>query len=199
MTEPAAPSSRSLPPLTREQILTWPNLFTLVRMLCIPVFVLLLFVRENRAAAAWLLGILASTDWVDGYLARRLDQRSEFGALFDPTVDRLLFLVAVPSVLIDGSIPAWIAAAVLVREILVAVGALYLGARNVEPFDVTWEGKTGTFLLFFAVPAFLGANSTLSYAPVLEVLAWVAAVPGLAYSYYAAFGQYLPQARASLG
>lgn len=199
MTGPTPARSGSLPPLTRDQLLTWPNLFTLVRLLCIPIFVWLLFGRENRAAAAWLLGILASTDWVDGYLARRLDQRSEFGALFDPTVDRLLFLVAVPSVLIDGSIPGWVAWAVLVREVLVAAGALYLGARNVEPFAVTWEGKTGTFLLFFAVPAFLGANSTLSYAPVLEVLAWVATVPGLAYSYYAAFGQYLPQARASLG
>jgi cardiolipin synthase len=170
-----------------------------VRLLSIPVFVWLLFTRENRAAAAWILGILGSTDWVDGYLARKLDQRSEFGALFDPTVDRLLFLVAVPSVLIDGSIPWWVAVAVLAREILVALGALILMSRKVEPFEVTWEGKTGTFLLFFAVPAFLGANSTLSYAPVLEVLAWMAVVPGLGYSYYAAFGQYLPQARVSVG
>ncbi len=189
----------SLPPMTRDQVLTWPNLFTFIRLLCIPLFVWLLFGRENRAAAAWMLGVLASTDWVDGYLARRLDQRTEFGALFDPTVDRLLFLVAVPSVVIDGSIPLWIAIVVLAREVIVALGALYLGARNVDPFDVTWEGKTGTFLLFFAVPAFLGANSTLSYASVLELLAWVAVLPGLAYSYYAAFGQYLPQARASLG
>ncbi len=195
MTEPR----RSLPPLTRSQILTWPNLFTFVRMLCIPLFVWLLFGRENRAAAAWLLGALGSTDWVDGYLARRLDQRTEFGALFDPTIDRLLFLVAVPSIMIDGSMPLWVGAAILVREVLVALGALYLGYRGVEPFAVTWEGKTGTFLLFIAVPMFLGANSTLSYAPVLDVLAWIFAVPGLGYAYWAAFGQYLPQARASLG
>ncbi|NNE96786.1 MAG: CDP-alcohol phosphatidyltransferase family protein [Acidimicrobiales bacterium] len=193
-----APRSGSLPPLTRTEVLTWPNLFTFVRLLCIPLFVWLLFGREHRAASAWLLGILATTDWVDGYLARRFDQKTEFGALFDPTVDRLLFLVAVPSVMIDGSIPVWIALALMGRELLVAFGALYLGLRKVEPFAVTWEGKTGTFLLFFAVPAFLGANSTLSYASILEVLAWIAAIPGLAYSYYAAFGQYLPQARASL-
>jgi cardiolipin synthase len=199
MPEPITTSQGSFPPLNREQLLTWPNLFTLVRLLCIPIFVWLLFARENRAAAAWMLGILGSTDWVDGYLARRLDQGSEFGALFDPTVDRLLFLVAVPSVLLDGSIPWWIAVAVLFRETLVASGAVYLAIRSVEPFAVTWEGKTGTFLLFFAVPAFLGANSTLSYAPVLEVLAWIATVPGLGYSFYAAFGQYLPQARVSLG
>lgn len=192
-------SGRSLPPLTRSEILTWPNLLTLIRLTCIPVFVWLLFVRENRAAAAWLLGVLGSTDWIDGYLARRLDQRTEFGALFDPTVDRLLFLVAVPSIAIDGSIPWWIAASILFREGLVAIGALYLGYRGVEPFAVTWEGKTGTFLLFIAVPMFLGANSTLSYAPVLAVLAWIFAIPGLGYAYWSAFGQYLPQARTSLG
>lgn len=189
----------SLPPLTREEILTWPNAFTFMRLLCIPLFVWLLFSQENRAGSAWMLFILGSTDWVDGYLARKLDQRSEFGALFDPAVDRLLFLVAVPSIMIDGAMPWWVGAALLAREVIVALGALYLGARNVEPFAVSWEGKTGTFLLLLAVPAFLGANSTLSYASVLEVLAWVAAIPGLGYGYYAAFGQYLPQAKASLG
>ncbi len=197
MTDPA--TKGSLPPLTREEILTWPNLFTFMRLLCIPLFVWLLFSQNNRAGSAWMLFILGSTDWVDGYLARKLDQRSEFGALFDPAVDRLLFLVAVPSIMIDGAMPVWVGVALLAREIIVAAGALYLGAKNVEPFAVSWEGKTGTFLLLFAVPAFLGANSTLSYASVLEVLAWVAAIPGLAYGYYAAFGQYLPQARASLG
>ncbi len=195
MSDPARPASL----LRRDELLTWPNAFTLVRLLCIPVFVWLLFGRENRAAAAWLLAALGSTDWVDGYLARRLDQGSEFGKLFDPTVDRLLFLVAVPSIAVDGSMPWWVAALVLLREGLVAAGALFLAARRVEPFAVTWEGKTGTFLMLVAVPMFLGASSTLSYAPLLGVLAWVFAIPGLAYSYWAAFGQYLPQARASLG
>lgn len=76
------------------RLATWPNLVTLVRLLCLPVFLWLLFSREQREAAAWLLGALGATDWVDGWLARRLDQRSEFGAVFDPAVDRLLFIVA---------------------------------------------------------------------------------------------------------
>jgi hypothetical protein len=57
---------------------------------------------------------------------------------------------------------------------------------------VTWEGKTAAFLLMFAVPMFLGEASTLSYAPVLGVLAWVFAVPGIAYGWYSALVQYLP-------
>ena len=181
-----------------RDIATWPNLFTLVRLACIPLFLWLLFGRENRAAAAWLLGGLGATDWVDGWLARRFDQATELGALLDPTVDRLLFLVAVPAILIDGSIPVVVAVLALAREGLVAVAALVLAALGVAPFPVTWEGKTGTFLLMFAVPLFLGAESTLSYAPVLPWLAWLFAIPGLGYSWYSALFQYLPSARQGL-
>jgi cardiolipin synthase len=195
---PADGLGATLARLEARDILTWPNLFTLVRLACIPLFVWLLFGRENRAAAAWLLGGLGATDWVDGWLARRFDQATELGALLDPTVDRLLFLVAVPSIVVDGSIPLVVAALALVREGLVAVAALVLAGFGVAPFPVTWEGKTGTFLLMVAVPMFLGAESTLSYAPVLAWLAWLFAVPGLGYSWYSALFQYLPSARRGL-
>jgi cardiolipin synthase len=178
-----------------SEILTWPNVVTFLRLACIPLFVWLLFGRENRAAAAWLLAVLGSTDWVDGWLARKLDQGTDFGAMFDPIVDRLLFFVAIPSLMLDGSVPLLVAVAVLAREALVAIFALILAGAGAERLVVTWEGKTGTFLLMFAFPMFLGAASTLSYAPLLGVLAWVFAVPGLAYSWYAAVVQYLPVVR----
>lgn len=181
----------------RAEIATWPNLVTLVRLACIPIFVWLLFGRDNRAAAAWMLAALGSTDWVDGWLARRFDQVSEVGKILDPTVDRLLFLVAVPALLLDGSVPLALAVLVLAREAVVAVVALVLGAMGARRIDVTREGKLGTFLLMFAFPMFLGAESTLSYAPLLEVLAWLFAVPGAAFSVLAA-AQYLPRARSAL-
>jgi len=180
---------------SRQQILTWPNLFTLIRLVCIPLFVWLLFGRQNRAAAAWLLAILGSTDWVDGWLARRFDQTTELGAIFDPTVDRLLFFVAVPSLVIDGSIPIVIAALALAREAVTATLALLAQFRAGYRLDVTWEGKTGAFLLMFAVPMFLGGNSTLSYADILAPLAWLFAVPGLAYGWYSTTFQYAPLVR----
>lgn len=181
----------------RAEILTWPNLITVVRLACLPVFLWLLFARENRAAAAWLLAALGSTDWVDGWIARRYDQVSELGKLLDPTVDRLLFLVTVPAILIDGSVPLVVAVLAVFREALVAVVAITLGALGARRIDVTKEGKTGTFLLLFAFPLFLGSESTLSYAPLLAVLAWLFAVPGLVYSYIAA-AQYVPRARSAL-
>jgi cardiolipin synthase (CMP-forming) len=181
----------------RREILTWPNVITIVRLVCIPVFVWLLFAREHRAAAAWLLAVLGATDWVDGWLARRFDQVSELGKVLDPTVDRLLFLVAVPALLIDGSVPLALAVVVLVREALVALVAVVLGVMGAHRIDVSREGKTGTFLLMFAFPMFLGAESTLSYAPLLGWLAWAFAIPGLVFSVVAA-GQYLPRARLAL-
>ncbi|NDC46918.1 MAG: CDP-alcohol phosphatidyltransferase family protein, partial [Actinobacteria bacterium] len=88
--------------MTRN-VATWPNLVTLLRLLCLPLFLWLLFTRDDRAAAAYLLGVLGATDWIDGWLARKLQQRSEFGAVFDPAVDRLLFIVGVGAIIVDGS------------------------------------------------------------------------------------------------
>jgi len=178
----------------KSEILTWPNLFTLARLLAIPVFVWLLFGRENRAAAAWLVGALGATDWVDGWLARRFDQATDLGAMFDPVVDRLLFLVVAPSLVIDGSIPVWVAALLLAREVVVGAVTLVATLTTKSRPNVTWEGKTGTFLMMFGLPMFLGGASTLSYAPVLAWLAWIFSIPGLAYSWYSALFQYLPAA-----
>ncbi len=178
---------------SRDQLLTWPNLVTLLRLACIPLFLWLLFIDENRAAAAWLLAILGSTDWVDGWIARRFDQASAFGAAFDPIVDRLLFVVALPALIVDGSVPLIVAVLALLREALLVLLVPLVSALGMRRLDVTWEGKTGTFLMMFAVPMFLGAASTLSYAAVLSWLAWIFAIPGLAYSWYAFCFQYLPK------
>jgi cardiolipin synthase len=69
-----------------------------------------------------------------------------------------------------------------------------MGARRI---DVTWYGKAGTFGLMFAFPLFLTASSTVSWADTAEVLAWVAAIPGLALSLYSA-ALYVPMARQAL-
>lgn len=181
-----------------SELATWPNVITLARLCCLPLFLYLLFGPGERGIAAWLLAALGATDWVDGWLARILDQKTEFGAMFDPIVDRVLFVAAVPALLIDGSLPLIVGVVILVREVVVSSFALLLRLRRAPRLVVTWEGKTGTFFLLFAVPMFLGAASTLPYAGVLEPLAWLFTIPGLAYGWYAAVFQYLPATRASL-
>ena len=132
---------------SRQSLLTVPNAFTLARLLCLPLFLYLLFARDNRISAAFLLGGLGATDWVDGYLARRLGQVSEFGKVFDPTVDRLLFIVATVAIIIDGGAPTWVLVLIVVREI--AVGLMMAVATvlfHMPRFDVSWWGKAATFL-----------------------------------------------------
>ena len=72
-----------------DRILTIPNVITIARLLCLPVFLWLLLHDENRAAGAWLLGALGATDFVDGYVARHFHQTSALGKVLDPVADRL--------------------------------------------------------------------------------------------------------------
>lgn len=180
-----------------SRILTIPNLITVVRLACLPIFVWLMLVDENRAAAAVLLGALGATDWVDGYIARRFGQTSTLGKVLDPVADRLLFFVTLVCILIDGCAPAWVCWMVLVREVVISAATLVLAGLGARRIDVTRAGKTGTFLLMFAFPAFIAGASTFWWAPIGRSLAWLFVVPGLFFSYCAAF-LYVPIGRRAL-
>ncbi len=190
-----APVVETVAPPSR--ILTVPNAITLVRLACIPLFLWLLFSQDDRASAAWLLGIVGATDWVDGYAARHLHQVSELGKVLDPTADRLVFIVCGGAILIDGSVPTWFGVAVLAREIVVGATLVMLTVFGMQRFDVKWAGKAGTFALMFSLPAFLLAASDSPVADLAEVVAWVTGIPGLVLSYYAA-ATYVPEARRAL-
>jgi cardiolipin synthase len=189
--------AETVPARASSRVLTLPNVITIARLSCLPLFLWLLFGQEDRAAAAWLLAALGATDWVDGYLARHMHQVSELGKILDPVADRLLFLVGAGGILVDGSVPVWFAVTVLVREVLVGATTLLLGALGARRIDVTWFGKAGTFGLMIAFPLFLASHSDLSWADTAGVLAWVAGIPGLALSLYAAV-LYVPLARQAL-
>ena len=180
-----------------DRILTIPNVITIARLLCLPVFLWLLLHDENRAAGAWLLGALGATDFVDGYVARHFHQTSALGKILDPVADRLLLFVGIGAILYDGTVPIWFAVVVLVREVLVSVATLVLAALGAKRIDVTWYGKAGTFANMFAFPLFLGSHSTVSYSSVCGFLAWVAVVPGVLFGYYALL-LYIPIARVAL-
>lgn len=182
----------------RDEVFTWANLVSLVRLACIPVFVWLLLGEERRLAAAWLLAALGATDWVDGWLARRFDQVSELGKVLDPTADRLLFLVAIASLIIDESVPLWFAVATLAREVVVSITALLLAALGARRIDVTRLGKTSTFGLMVAFPLFLVGHTDVFWADAGELVAYVVGVPSLALHYYAAW-EYIPLALTALG
>jgi len=181
-----------------DRILTVPNVVTVVRLLCVPVFLWLLFDQHKRAEAAFLLGALGATDFVDGYIARHFHQVSTLGKVLDPLADSVLLMVGASAILVDGSVPPVIAWATLSREVLVAGAFLVLAALGARRIDVQWAGKAGTFGLMFAFPLFLmGHDQGFSPHKAAEFLGWCCAIPALILAWYAAI-TYIPMARRAL-
>jgi len=179
------------------RIVTIPNLISVARLACAPVFVWLLADDELLAAAA-LLAVLGATDWIDGWIARRFDQGSDLGKVLDPVADRILLLLAAVALVVQGSVPLVVGILVLAREAVISIAVLALAAAGARRIDVQWAGKAGTLALMFAFPLYLWADAISGTASdVVLAAAWFMAICGLVLSYYAAL-TYVPLARAAL-
>ena len=178
-------------------MLTAPNVITLVRLLCIPLFLWLLFGLHHQTLAAVLLAVLGATDWIDGFVARRYNQVSTLGKILDPAADRVLVGTAVIAVIVHGAVPLWFGVATLAREALVSIMVVLLAALGAARINVLWVGKAGTFALMFSYPAFLLSYGTASWQGPIRVVAWVCGLLGLALGWAAAAG-YVGPARAAL-
>lgn len=176
-----------------DRILTVPNLVTLVRLVGVAVFWWVLIAQDNVVAAAWLIFGIGWTDWVDGYLARKLNQVSKLGKALDPIADRLMLASAIIGGLIAGVLPAAIAVPLLVREGVMAIVAARLAARSGGVLTVRYWGKVATFLLYGAIPAFyLSAAGFADWF--MTPAAWVLGVAGLIL-YWGVLFQYVGDAR----
>ncbi|HET9731641.1 MAG TPA: CDP-alcohol phosphatidyltransferase family protein [Acidimicrobiales bacterium] len=182
-----------------DRILSLPNVVTTARLVLVPVFVWLLLQPHRRDwfQAAILLAALGSTDWVDGQLARRLDQVTNLGKVLDPTADRVLLATAVIGILAVGAIPVPVAVVAMTREGLVAVAAVGLALAGARRIDVTLVGKAGTFGLMCAFPLFLAGHSTIGWHRTALLLAWAAAMIGLVLGWVSVL-LYVPLARTAL-
>jgi cardiolipin synthase len=171
--------------VSTNRILTIPNLVSLVRLLGVGLFWWVLLVEDNIEAAAWLVFIIGWTDWIDGYLARRLNQVSDLGKILDPVADRLMIASAVIGGLIVGVLPVVVGVLLIAREVLVGAVALVLAARGGGTVEVRYAGKVATFLLYGAIPGFyLAAAGFLEW--LLLPASWIAAIIGLALYWYVA-------------
>jgi cardiolipin synthase len=176
--------------------LTIPNAVSFARVLAVPYFWWVLLAEERVGWAAALIFIIGSTDWIDGYLARRLNQVSEVGKFLDPLADRLMIASALVAGLIAGVLPLVIGIPLIAREVVVGIGGLYLGLRYGAKLDVRRLGKISTFLLYGALPSFyLDAAGILTWA--FGTAAWIAGVVGLLLYYWVAI-QYFADLRRSI-
>lgn len=160
------------------RIVTVPNLISFVRLAAIPVFWWLLLDADDVTSATILFALVATTDWIDGYLARRLNQVTKLGQALDPVADRLMIASAVIAGLIVGIIPAVIGITLMAREIYMAIIAFGLVARKGGTLEVRWLGKLATFLVYSSIGWFYMAE-----IPFLEFLtrplAWAGGIAGL--------------------
>lgn len=132
-----------------DRVLTAPNVITFVRLLLLPLFLWLLFATPYHIAALVVYAVAASTDWVDGQVARRTHQVSKLGKLFDPFVDRLLIAVGVIAIFILGRLPLWILAYLIIRDIILLIGGRYLLAKVGKVPPVVYVGKFATAFIMF--------------------------------------------------
>ncbi|MBI2168176.1 MAG: CDP-alcohol phosphatidyltransferase family protein [Actinobacteria bacterium] len=188
-------------PADTDRVLTIPNLLSVGRLLCVPLFLWLLFGRDSRVGAAALLAVLGATDWVDGFVARRFGLVSELGKVLDPTADRILLATAAIAMWADGAVPGLVFWPVIVREVAISLAVLGLAAAGAARIDVLWVGKAGAFALMFAFPFFLLAEAGLATEDLWRFLGWGCAIPGVVLSYVAAarYIQLVPSALAARG
>ena len=181
-----------------DRIVTWPNVLSALRLAGVPVFLWLVIGPRTPAADGIAVGILALagiSDWLDGKLARMLNQTSRLGQVLDPAADRLYIGASMIGLAVRGIIPWWLFGALAARELFVALALGVLRRRTVyRALQVSFVGKTATLCLMYAFPLlFLGAHGGVA-AEVVRVFGWAFAVWGTALYWWAAL-LYLAQVK----
>ena len=160
-----------------------PNMLTLFRIALIPVFVLVFFLpfHWSYMASAVIFVLASLTDWLDGYLARRLDQSTSFGAFLDPVADKLMVVIALV-LLVTQQDTVWVTVPALVvvgREILVSALREWMAKIGAaKSVAVSFVGKLKTAAQMTAIPLLLWHTPlfNLDIYSLGECLLWVAAL-----------------------
>jgi cardiolipin synthase len=175
------------------RILTIPNLISFARLLGVPLFLYLFLVPHADVAAVVVLAIGGTSDWVDGYAARRLGQVSRLGELLDPAADRLYILATLVAFTVREVVPWQFTAALLVRELMLLGALAVLRRHGYGPPPVHYVGKTATFILLAAFPVLLLAHASSGAESVAGPIGWALAWWGLVL-YWVAGALYVAQA-----
>lgn len=132
--------------LNKDEIITIPNVVTLVRLIILP-FILVALVKENNVTAFLLFAIAGFTDVLDGFLARKLNQISEMGKILDPVIDKIFFLMIAVFLLYYSNFPLWAFLAIIVIEFLILLGG-YIAIIKYHFIPVSnYYGKIAAFFL----------------------------------------------------
>lgn len=175
-TPPASTDREALP----DRVWTLPNALSVLRLLGVPLFLWLLLGPEADGWALVVLMVSGVTDWLDGKLARWLNQGSRLGAILDPAADRLYIVAALVALALRGIVPLWLVAVLVGRELVLGIALLVLRRYGYPPLQVNYLGKAATLLLLYAFPGLLLAYGANPVAAVAEPIAWALTIWGTA-------------------
>jgi cardiolipin synthase len=158
-----------------DRLLTVPNVLSLLRLAAVPLFLWLLLGPHHDLLAVLVLALSGLTDWLDGKLARLLNQSSKLGVLLDPAVDRLSTVSILIAFGLRDILPWWVIVALLARDLVLISTLPVLRHYGHGPPPVHYVGKAATLCLLYAFPLLLLAH---------DVHGWVGEV---AYAFAVAF------------
>ncbi len=165
-------------PTDHEVVFTVPNALTVLRFLGVPLFMWLVLAREQYGYGVLVLAIMAGTDWVDGYVARRFDQMSKLGRVLDPIADRLALTAVALTLVIAGIAPWWLLAALVIPDAILLVLCIAFFRWHPD-LPVSILGKVRMAALLLGTPLLLLAKAVGSAPNALQVVAWIFLLIGL--------------------
>jgi cardiolipin synthase len=166
--------------LAHERWLTVPNALSVLRLAGVPLFLWLLLGPRADGWALVVLMISGATDWLDGKLARLLDQYSRLGELLDPLADRAYTVAALVAFLIRGIVPWWVVVLIVGRDVVVTAALPLLRRKGYTAFPVLYIGKAATFNLLYAFPLLLLAQMDWPGADLTRPVAYAFTTWGIA-------------------
>jgi cardiolipin synthase (CMP-forming) len=180
-----------------ERVFTIPNLISLARLAGVPVFLWLVLGVRSQAGDWWAVGLLIAaglSDWLDGKIARAMNQQSRLGEILDPAADRLYIVSTIIALAVRAIIGWWLVAILAARELVLGVVLLVLRRHGYGPLHVSFVGKAATLNLLYAFPLLFLSSHHTSYQGVARVFGWAFALWGTALYWWAA-ALYVEQAR----
>lgn len=174
-----------------DRVMTLPNVLSFIRLLAVGVFGWLILEGQDVAAVI-LLAASGATDWLDGFLARRLKQRTALGAKLDPVADRLYILMAIIALTVRGMMPWWLLVILVARDVMLVLLMPSLRRSGILALPVNLVGKAATMCLLLALPLILLAATPMVELSFVGWIGWPLAVLGVIL-YWWAGGIYLHQ------
>src|SRR5437867_2158319 len=178
-------------------IITVPNALSVARILLIPAFVWLIVDHRTTFGGLLLFGLVISTDWIDGYVARRTGQISELGTVLDPTADRLAIAAGLVALVVRGAFPLWAALLVLVRDVPILLAGVMLVVTRRIRIEVRFIGKVATFSVVAAIGLIAWGNLGYPFPAAARAVGWCMYAVAIV-EYYVAAALYAEDLRRAL-